>query len=83
VLPHYRRRGYGRVLIDYCLAQARLRLAKRVEVGVIADHWTVVEWYRRMGFKFKQRARFNHLPFAVTFMYCDLEEQFVYDLEPA
>ncbi|MBN1466004.1 GNAT family N-acetyltransferase [candidate division KSB1 bacterium] len=83
VLPAYRERGYGHMLVDYCLEQARARQAKRVETSLIADHWELVEWYRRLGFRFKQRARFNHLPFAVTFMYYDLEEQFVYDLAAA
>ena len=83
VLPTYREHGYGHALVEFCLEQARTRRAKRVETDLIADHWELVEWYRRLGFRFKQRARFNHLPFAVTFMYYDLEEQFVYDLEAA
>ncbi|MBN1560843.1 GNAT family N-acetyltransferase, partial [candidate division KSB1 bacterium] len=75
VLPAYREHGYGHALVDYCLEQARAHLAKRVETSLIADHWELVEWYRRLGFRFKQRARFHHLPFSVTFMYYDLEEQ--------
>lgn len=72
VLPEYRDKGYGHTLVDYCFTQAKERMAKRVEAGVIADHVELVEWYRRLGFRFKQRARFNHLPFPVAFMFHDL-----------
>ena len=72
VLPEYRDQGYGHALVDYCFEQARERMAKRVEAGVIADHLELVEWYRRLGFRFKQRARFHHMPFPVAFMYHDL-----------
>jgi diamine N-acetyltransferase len=72
VLPEYRDKGYGHTLVDYCFMQAKERMAKRVEAGVIADHVELVEWYRRLGFRFKQRARFNHIPFPVAFMFHEL-----------
>ncbi|MBN1481981.1 GNAT family N-acetyltransferase [candidate division KSB1 bacterium] len=72
VLPEFRDHGYGRALVDYCFSQARLRMAKRVEAGIIADQIELVEWYRRLGFRFKQRARFHNLPFPVAFMYHNL-----------
>jgi N-acetylglutamate synthase-like GNAT family acetyltransferase len=72
VLPEYRDKGYGHTLVDYCFKQARERMAKRVEADVIADHDELVEWYRRLGFRFKQRARFNHIPFPVAYMFHEL-----------
>ena len=72
VLPEYRDRGFGHALIDYCCDQARSHMAKRVETGIIADHLELVAWYQRLGFRLKQRARFNHSPFPVAFMFQEL-----------
>jgi diamine N-acetyltransferase len=79
VLPEFRNRGYGRTLVECCIEEAVRRGARRIEAGLNADQDELVEWYRRMGFRFKQRARLHHLPYAVAFLYYDLHEEFVYD----
>ncbi|MDZ7371834.1 MAG: GNAT family N-acetyltransferase [candidate division KSB1 bacterium] len=74
VLPEFRREGYGKYLVHHCLQTAQKRGAKRVETGVPADLTELVEWYRSLGFRFKQLARFNELPFTVAFLYFNLKE---------
>ena len=83
VLPEYRDQGCGRMLVEFCLQLSKKRRAKRVEAGIIADQRELLEWYRRLGFRFKQQARLHHLPFSVAFLYCDLLEEWVYEAEPA
>ncbi len=74
VLPSFRGQGCGRLLVEHCLELARQRGAKRLETGITADRDELVEWYRRMGFRFKQPARLHFLPYRVEFMYYDLAE---------
>lgn len=74
VLPGYRKRGLGKVLTWFALERARDRGARQVEVGIIADHTELIDWYGRLGFAVSEEAvSFEHLPFAVTFMVLDLQ----------
>jgi len=72
VLPPFRGQGYGTRLVEHAIKLAKTKKARRLEIGVIADHREVVEWYRFLGFRFKQQAQFHHLPFRVEFLYYDL-----------
>ena len=85
VLPEYRSRGCGSTLVNYCLRLARQRAAKRVVVGIIADQMELIEWYRWLGFRFKQYARLHHLPYTVAFMYNNLvhQKELFYEAEAA
>ncbi len=75
VLPEHQREGWGQCLVQHCLETARQRNMKRLETGVPADLLELIEWYRLLGFRFKQLARFNELPFNVAFLYFDLKMQ--------
>jgi N-acetylglutamate synthase-like GNAT family acetyltransferase len=68
VLPDYRRRSLGKALVDHALIQASQSGAKRVEIGIIADHHELKNWYARLGFAETGQATFQHLPFEVRFM---------------
>ena len=69
VLPEHRRQGFGAVLVDHALTEARKVGAERVGIGIIAEHVELKEWYARQGFRVdRESVQFNHLPFAVTFM---------------
>jgi N-acetylglutamate synthase-like GNAT family acetyltransferase len=68
VLPEYRRNGFGKALVDHVLAAARALGARRVEIGIIAEHRELKDWYLRLGFSMRDTVRFEHLPFAVMFM---------------
>jgi N-acetylglutamate synthase-like GNAT family acetyltransferase len=73
VLPAQRRRGYGRGLVDRVLYEAKVIGSDRVDIGIIADHVELKDWYRRMGFVGQKTATFAHLPFEVLFMSMVLE----------
>ncbi|MBN1346742.1 MAG: GNAT family N-acetyltransferase [Phycisphaerae bacterium] len=69
VLPEFRSRGIGTALMRHALDQARALGADCVEIGIIADHAELKDWYTRLGFLVKQEhVSIEHLPFTVTFM---------------
>lgn len=72
VLPEYRHKKAGKMLVDHLFAEARHLGAERVEIGIIAAHETLRAWYESFGFEEIRRASFPHLPFEVLFMRRDL-----------
>jgi N-acetylglutamate synthase-like GNAT family acetyltransferase len=68
VLPAQQRRGYGRALVDHVIAEARLLGSHQVDIGIIAAHTELKDWYRKIGFVEQKTATFPHLPFEVLFM---------------
>jgi GNAT superfamily N-acetyltransferase len=68
VLSEFRRKGLGKALVDRVLTEAKALGARRVEIGIIADHRELRDWYLRLGFRATRAVRFEHLPFAVIFM---------------
>jgi N-acetylglutamate synthase-like GNAT family acetyltransferase len=72
VLPQFRRKGFGGALVRHVLEEAHKKEALRVEIGIIAKHTELREWYEKLGFSVKETVHFNHLPFDVTFMLIQL-----------
>ncbi len=68
VLPSYRRRGYGKELVEHVVREAGEGGARSLEIGIIAEQEDLREWYRKLGFIEKGRKHFEHLPFEVLFM---------------
>lgn len=72
VLPTLRRRGHGKALVVHALAEAKALGVQRVDIGIIAEHTELRDWYRKFGFVDQKRASFPHLPFQVLFMSLEL-----------
>jgi len=68
VLPEFRRKGFGKALVDHILDRACSQGAERVEIGIISDQHDLKAWYRNIGFKETETAEYPHLPFKVAFM---------------
>lgn len=68
VLPNHRRQGFGTALVNHVCDEARRLGARRIEIGTIAEHVALNRWYEKQGFRLKNTAEFEHLPFAVAFM---------------
>lgn len=68
VLQSHRGRGFGRALVKHVLHEAKRVGALRVEIGIIADHTELRDWYQKLGFVDQKTAVFAHLPFEVLFM---------------
>jgi N-acetylglutamate synthase-like GNAT family acetyltransferase len=77
VLPVLQRRGYGRALVDHILEEAKLSGARQVDIGIIAEHFELKEWYKKIGFVEQRKAHFPHLPFEVLFMSKTLDIELV------
>jgi N-acetylglutamate synthase-like GNAT family acetyltransferase len=68
VLPEYRRRGFGEALVSHVLSEAKKLGATRVEIGIIAEHTELKDWYEKLGFIETASRTFPHLPFTVCFL---------------
>lgn len=75
VIPAQQRLGFGRALVDQVLEEARLSGARQVEIGIIAAHTELRDWYGKIGFVEQKTATFPHLPFEVLFMSKRLDGQ--------
>jgi N-acetylglutamate synthase-like GNAT family acetyltransferase len=73
VLPSHRTRGFGRALVEHVLHEAKRVGTLRVDIGIIADHTELRDWYRKIGFVDQKTAAFAHLPFEVLFMSMTLD----------
>lgn len=72
VLPDQRGRGFGKALVDHVLSRARALGVHRVDIGIIAGHTDLRDWYEGIGFVATANREFPHLPFPVAFMSYDL-----------
>jgi N-acetylglutamate synthase-like GNAT family acetyltransferase len=68
VLPHHRRRGFGKALIEHALSEARRLGVNSVSIGIIAEHTELKDWYRKLGFVEGESKESPDLPFGVTYM---------------
>lgn len=68
VLPEWRNQGFGKALVKRVLSEARLLRVHYVNIGIIAQHTELKDWYERIGFVARETKAFPHLPFSVTFM---------------
>lgn len=68
VLPQFRRQGFGEALVNHVCAEAKQLGIKHVEIGTIAENVELSRWYEKLGFRLKNTAQFDHLPFTVAFM---------------
>lgn len=75
VLSGQRRRGFGKKLVTHVLSEAKSLGAHRVNIGIIAQHSELKNWYREIGFIEGETKEFSHLPFRVTFMSCVLNKE--------
>ncbi|MHB0999268.1 MAG: GNAT family N-acetyltransferase [Armatimonadota bacterium] len=68
VLPEYRHKGYGRMLIDHICTEVKKRGGQMISIAIIDEHTTLKRWYETYGFHVTHTKRFDHLPFTVCFM---------------
>ena len=74
VLPDQRGRGFGKTLVNHVLSKAKLLGVHYVNVGIIAEHTELKNWYKGIGFVEGESKEFPHLPFRVTFMSYEVEK---------
>ncbi|MCP4687730.1 MAG: GNAT family N-acetyltransferase, partial [Desulfobacterales bacterium] len=72
VPPEYRRKGFGKALVEHVLREAAALGAQNAGIGVIAKQTDLKTWYEKIGFIEGETRQFEHLPFQVAFMNCAL-----------
>jgi N-acetylglutamate synthase-like GNAT family acetyltransferase len=73
VIPGQRHQGFGKALVDHVFSEAKLLGVHRVNIGIIAEHTELKNWYKGIGFVEGESKEFPHLPFRVTFMSCNVD----------
>jgi diamine N-acetyltransferase len=68
VLPEFRRRGFGEMLVQHIISQARQLAMSSISIGLIAEQEELATWYGNLGFIPGETKRFEHLPFTVRYM---------------
>ena len=68
VLPEQRRQGFGEALVKHALSEARNLGVFRVQIGIIADHQELLDWYEKLGLEKLEKKDFPQLVFPVAFM---------------
>ena len=68
VLPDQRERGFGKGLVNHVLSEAKHLGIHYVNIGIIAKHTELKNWYKKIGFVEGESKDFPHLPFRVSFM---------------
>jgi|AGTN01.2.fsa_nt_gi Predicted acetyltransferase len=68
VLPAYRHRGCGKMLLDDARAKAKELGADRLLAAIIEENAVLRQWYLDNGFIHTGTKVFAHLPFTVGFL---------------
>jgi GNAT superfamily N-acetyltransferase len=68
VLPEYRHKGYGKLLLDFCKSKVKENNGVKITIGIIEEHTVLKKWYAINGFVHIGTRIFTHLPFTVGFM---------------
>ena len=68
VLPEYRHRGFGKLLLDHAKAVAASLGGKRIKIGIVEEHTVLKNWYIANGFIPIGTKKFDHLPFTSGYL---------------
>lgn len=68
VLPEYRHKGLGKMLLDFAKEQIMAWGGKRISIGIIEENKVLKDWYMAYGFIPTGTHKFEHLPFTVGFL---------------
>ncbi len=68
VLPAYRHRRLGRLLVREALIRAYARGCRKMTLGFVNENDALKAWYESLGFTFVGAHKFDHLPFTSGYM---------------
>jgi len=73
VLPEFRHKGYGKMILDYAIKSAAAMNMAKVSIAIINENIRLKKWYMNYGFSEVRINIFPHLPFEVCFMELNLD----------
>jgi diamine N-acetyltransferase len=68
VLPSYRHKGYGKILLDFAKKEAKRMGGAKLLAAIIEENAVLKSWYLENGFEHTGTKVFPHLPFTVGFL---------------
>jgi GNAT superfamily N-acetyltransferase len=68
VVPEYKRKGLGAMLVRHIIGQARSIGLARVDLALIAERTDLQKWYEKLGFSLTRIECPANLPFKVAYM---------------
>ncbi|MBE6574791.1 MAG: GNAT family N-acetyltransferase [Ruminococcaceae bacterium] len=68
VLPEYRHRGFGKLLLDHVKGEMRAMGGKTLKLGIIEESTVLKNWYISHGFVHTGTKKFDHLPFTSGYL---------------
>lgn len=74
VLPCFRRKGYGRLLLDRAKEITRDQGTSRLRIGIIEESTTLKNWYIANGFTPIGTQKYDHLPFTSGYLVWDTQK---------
>ena len=68
VLLEYRHKGYGKKLLDFCMAKISELDGDKVTISITEENTVLKNWYAVYGFVHTGTKKFEHLPFTSGYM---------------
>ena len=68
VLPKYRHKGYGKLLLTYAKETVKKLGGKVIRIGIIEESAVLKNWYIANGFVYTGKKKFDHLPFTSGYL---------------
>ena len=68
ILPEYREKGYGVILMDFATTKIQELGGHSISIALIDSNTKLKSWYISQGFIETGIKKFEHLPFSVCFM---------------
>ena len=68
VLPEFRHKGYGKLLLDFAKEKATSLGGAKIKIGIIEESTILKNWYIQNGFVHIGTKKYDHLPFTSGYM---------------
>lgn len=72
VLPEYRHKHIGAKLLEDTYTKAKIRGAKKINIGIVEENTVLRKWYEDHGFIHIGTKKFDFFPFTCGYMKRDL-----------
>ncbi len=74
VLPEYRHKGIGSVLLEDAMIRAAIKDIGRMELSIVEENRVLRSWYESKGFIHTETKKFDFFPFTCGYLERDLRE---------
>ena len=68
VLPEYRHKGFGKLLLEHAKEAVRTLGGKSIKIGIIEESTVLKNWYIANGFVHIGTKKYDHLPFTSGYL---------------